>query len=306
MAGIAAANTNNGTGIAGVAYSGVKIMPVQVLGADGTGQDSDIIEGVVWRRPRRRRHPHVLQQPRLLARAAGGCRLRLGQWRRPGGGDRQRWLQHRELPSRRPWRDRRFSTNENDALSSSSNYGLDVFLAAPGTGSPRPTMAAGTPASPAPRPRRRSCRAAALMRATPAASNGVIAGAWRAAPTRPARRIRQATPAQPGPRDHRHWYHIVKPAGAAPVGSGGPFVGPYVAAEMRQLTARIRDASTNPISGATVTCTTTSGCNGTFTATTAANGTYSLAVNFSGNSANLTLTASKTGYTNWHTACLYN
>ena len=35
-------------GIAGVAYDGVQVMPVPVLGADGTGQDSDIIEGVVW------------------------------------------------------------------------------------------------------------------------------------------------------------------------------------------------------------------------------------------------------------------
>jgi len=34
--------------LAGVGYSGVKIMPVTVLGADGTGQDSDIISGVVY------------------------------------------------------------------------------------------------------------------------------------------------------------------------------------------------------------------------------------------------------------------
>ncbi len=34
-------------GIAGVGYDGVKVMPVTVLGADGTGQDSDIIAGVV-------------------------------------------------------------------------------------------------------------------------------------------------------------------------------------------------------------------------------------------------------------------
>src|SRR5439155_25207316 len=35
-------------GIAGVAYSGVKIMPVTVLADDGTGLDSDVINGVVW------------------------------------------------------------------------------------------------------------------------------------------------------------------------------------------------------------------------------------------------------------------
>ncbi len=48
MASIAAATVNNGTGIAGVGYDGVSVMPVKVLAADGTGQDSDIIAGVVW------------------------------------------------------------------------------------------------------------------------------------------------------------------------------------------------------------------------------------------------------------------
>ena len=48
MATIAAGGADDGTGIAGVAYSGVNVMPVRVLGADGTGQDSDIIEGLVY------------------------------------------------------------------------------------------------------------------------------------------------------------------------------------------------------------------------------------------------------------------
>jgi len=48
VAGIAAAKTDNGEGVAGVAYAGVSLMPVQVLGADGTGLDSDIITGLVW------------------------------------------------------------------------------------------------------------------------------------------------------------------------------------------------------------------------------------------------------------------
>jgi subtilisin family serine protease len=41
-------NTNPPAGIAGVAYAGVRLMPVTVLNADGVGQDSDIIAGVVW------------------------------------------------------------------------------------------------------------------------------------------------------------------------------------------------------------------------------------------------------------------
>src|SRR3954451_22422720 len=48
MAGIVAAATGNGIGIAGVGYAGVKVMPVTVLGPDGLGRDSDIIEGLVW------------------------------------------------------------------------------------------------------------------------------------------------------------------------------------------------------------------------------------------------------------------
>ena len=48
VASIAAANVDNGLGIAGVGYAGVSVMPVKVLSADGTGQDSDIIAGIVW------------------------------------------------------------------------------------------------------------------------------------------------------------------------------------------------------------------------------------------------------------------
>src|SRR5207302_3338155 len=48
LAGIAAATVNNTTGVAGVAYAGTKISSVQVLGADGTGTDGDIVSGVLW------------------------------------------------------------------------------------------------------------------------------------------------------------------------------------------------------------------------------------------------------------------
>jgi serine protease len=46
-AGIIGANTNNGAGVAGVAWN-VKILPVKVLDQDGNGYDSDIIDGVTW------------------------------------------------------------------------------------------------------------------------------------------------------------------------------------------------------------------------------------------------------------------
>src|SRR5205823_1086765 len=48
IASIAGATTDNGQGIAGVGFDGINIMPVQVLDATGTGQDSDIITGLVW------------------------------------------------------------------------------------------------------------------------------------------------------------------------------------------------------------------------------------------------------------------
>src|SRR5439155_23298900 len=48
MAGIVAAATGNGSGIAGIGYAGVSVMPITVLGSNGLGRDSDIIEGLVW------------------------------------------------------------------------------------------------------------------------------------------------------------------------------------------------------------------------------------------------------------------
>ena len=47
VAGIAAAATGNGVGVAGTA-PGAKIMPVRVLGDDGSGSDEAIAEGIDW------------------------------------------------------------------------------------------------------------------------------------------------------------------------------------------------------------------------------------------------------------------
>ncbi|MFE7603152.1 S8 family serine peptidase, partial [Streptomyces sp. NPDC057494] len=47
VSGIAAAHTDNGLGGAGGA-PGTKIMPVRVLGPDGSGSDADITRGIVW------------------------------------------------------------------------------------------------------------------------------------------------------------------------------------------------------------------------------------------------------------------
>ncbi|HZQ28586.1 MAG TPA: S8 family serine peptidase [Acidimicrobiales bacterium] len=47
VAGIAAAATNNGRGVVSVAPD-AKIMPVKVLGADGTGSEADVAAGIRW------------------------------------------------------------------------------------------------------------------------------------------------------------------------------------------------------------------------------------------------------------------
>jgi serine protease len=47
VAGIAGAATNNGVGVAGVAYSS-PIIPVKVLDSTGSGYDSDVADGIIW------------------------------------------------------------------------------------------------------------------------------------------------------------------------------------------------------------------------------------------------------------------
>lgn len=47
VAGIIAADTNNGKGVSGVSW-GAKIMPVKVLGSDGSGNDFDIAKGIIY------------------------------------------------------------------------------------------------------------------------------------------------------------------------------------------------------------------------------------------------------------------
>src|SRR5919109_1010213 len=231
MAGIVAAATNNGDGIAGVGYAGVDVMPVRVLGADGTGQDSDIIEGVVYAADH---GADVI----LMAFSNPGYSASLQQaidyaWARGavivaavGNGS--------SADPTYPAGDRGVmgvsSTDMTDALSWTSNYGPAAFIAAPGEGIA--TTAAGggyssmsgTSAAAA-----IVAGAAGLIKASSfTASNGVIVS----------RLARNADPAgsvdQTGNRRVNLARAIfdsstdeIQPAGAAPVGDGGPLVGPY-------------------------------------------------------------------------------
>ncbi len=235
MAGIIAALTDNGQGIAGVGYAGVKVMPVTVLGSDGTGSDSDIIEGVVYAVDH---GADVINMSFSNPGFSSALQVAIDYaWAHnvvvvaATGNDGS-------TTATFPAGDRGVigvsNTDQNDALNASSNYGADTFLAAPGTdivtlaAGGGTTSITGTSASSA-----EVAAAAAVLRASdPAASNGVIVGAAGAQRGRRRHgRSDREWPAEsrraPSPTPRRD---SVQPAGAAPVGAGGPFVGPYVIA----------------------------------------------------------------------------
>src|SRR4029079_19532695 len=131
-ASIVAAAAGNGTGIAGVGYDGVRVMPVTVLGADGTGRDSDVIEGLVWAAD------HGADVA-LMAFSAPGYSAALQAavdyaWSKGVVIVAATGNEGSSTPAF-PAGDRGVvgvsSTNQSDQLAASSNYGDDTFLAAP-------------------------------------------------------------------------------------------------------------------------------------------------------------------------------
>ena len=145
MASIAAATTDNNDGIAGVAYDGVSVMPVKVLGADGTGNDSDIIAGLVWA-------------------ADNGADVALMSFSNPGYSNALQdavdyaWSHGVVVVAAvgndgvttptYPAGDAKVvgvaATDQTDALWSSSNSGADTFISAPGVGITSDWLAGGT------------------------------------------------------------------------------------------------------------------------------------------------------------------
>src|SRR5205823_3100477 len=243
MAGIVAAGTDNGIGIAGVGYAGVSVMPVTVLGADGTGIDSDVISGVVYAADH---GADVI----LMAFSNPGYSASLQSaidyaWSKGAvavgatGNDGSSTATF-------PAGDRGVigvsSTDFMDSLDLSSNYGADTFLAAPGAGIE--TTAAGggyatisgTSAAAA-----EVAGAAALLKANDSsASNGTIVG----------RLARNAGAAGTSDQTGNGRLNLgraiadtsvdaIEPAGSPPVGGGGPLIGPYVVdATNRTMSAR--------------------------------------------------------------------
>jgi VCBS repeat-containing protein len=235
MAGIVAADTNNGRGIAGVGYAGVKVMPVTVLGADGTGQDSDIISGVVWAADHgadvilmsfsnpgysaalQAALDYAWSNGAVLVAATGNDGSSTATF--PAGSSGVVGVS---------------STNASDELASSSNYGADTFLAAPGVGIVTTQAGGGTT----------SVTGTSAAAAIVAGSAGLLAAAdGSAGPGAIVGRLaRNADAAGSAEQTGNGRVNLgrsvsdtssdaVKPDGAAPVGDGGPAVGPYVAAD---------------------------------------------------------------------------
>ena len=248
LTGIVAAAVDNGTGIAGIGGAGVRVLPITVLGADGTGQDSAVIAGIV-------------------AAVDGGADVILMAFSNPGYSPALQaaidyaWANDVVLVAANgndgstarayPAGDRGVmgiaSTDRADQLAPDSNHGPQTFLAAPGVDIL--TTAAGADSDPRTDDEYRSISgtsaaaaevagAAAVLRALDGgASNAVIVG----------RLARSAAPA--GTRDETGNGRLdlaraaadtgtqpVIPAGVAGAASGGPFVGPYVAATARTWT----------------------------------------------------------------------
>ncbi len=300
MAGIIAAVTDNGQGIAGIGYAGVKVMPITVLDANGEGSDSDIIQGVVWAV---QHGADVINMSFSNPGYSAALQAAIDYaWAHnvvvvaATGNDGSSTVTF-------PAGDRGVigvsNTDQNDGLNASSNFGADTFLGAPGTDILTLTAGGGTAsvtgtsASAA-----EVSAAAALLRALdPSASNGVIVG----------RLGRTADAAGTVDQTGNGRLNLerafadtstgsVEPVGAAPLGSGGPIVGPYVAASNAVVSGTVRDSVTLlPLSGVTVTA---SG-GGSGSDVTDGTGAYSFSVSYSGNGpAAVTVAASAiAGYT---------
>src|SRR3954454_2194072 len=231
---IAAAATDNGSGIAGVDYASADVMPIQALDASGQGQDSDIVAGVTYAADH---GADVI----LLAFSNPGFSQALQDavsyaWSKGAvvvaavGNDGSSAATY-------PAGDANVvgvsATDSSDALWSSSNYGDDAFIAAPGVSvladavGDGTVSVSGTSASAA-----MVAGAAALLKANDAsATNGVIVG----------RLARNANAAGIAAETGNGRLNVdralsdtstteVVPSGTTDPASGGPLVGPYTIA----------------------------------------------------------------------------
>ena len=236
LAGIIAARTDTMPleGIAGLGYAGVHIMPVTVLDANGEGQDSDVIAGVIWAADH---GADVI----LMAFSAPEFSANLQDaidyaWSRGAVVVAAVGNNASSTPTF-PAGDRGVmgvaAIDQNDSPAWFSNSGQAVFIGAPGVDiqtidiDGNFIVISGTSAAAA-----HVAGLAAFMKAVdPALTNGIIVG----------RIARNADPAGTAEQTGNGRINMpraladtsteeVQPAGADPVGDGGPFVGPYRAA----------------------------------------------------------------------------
>jgi uncharacterized repeat protein (TIGR01451 family) len=232
IASIAAATADNGTGIAGVGFDGVDVMPVQVLSADGTGQDSDIIAGLVWATDHgadvvvmafsNPGYSSALQDAVnyawnhgvVVVAAAGNDGATTPNY--PAGDEKVVGVG---------------ATNQNDELWSGSNSSAAVFITAPGVDVRADAVGGGTVAVTGTSASAAVVAGAAaqLVAVDPYSSPGTIVGrlARNAAPGGTGNgRVNLARALNDSSTDE------VGPTGAP---GGGPVVGPYVAAARNLL-----------------------------------------------------------------------
>ncbi|MEO5895690.1 MAG: S8 family serine peptidase, partial [Vicinamibacterales bacterium] len=248
VASIAAAVADNNRGIAGISFGNTAVVPVQVLDPNGNGQDSDVINGLLWAVDNNvdvvlmafsnAGYSQSLQDAIDLAwsngivivAAAGNDASSTPTF--PAGDSKVVGVA---------------ATDQADALWLQSNYGKTAFLAAPGVDisgmRPDGTILStnGTSASAA-----MVAGAAALLKiADPLATNGAIVG----------RLARNADVAGTQEQTGNGRLNIeraladfstaeIVPVGAPPEGDGGPFVGPYRIAAAIVMSATLNGAGT--------------------------------------------------------------
>ncbi len=132
VAGIAAAETNNGDGVAGISW-GALIMPVKVLDQQGDGYYSDVAEGILWACSQGAEiinlslggsEPSATLQDAVEEAYDDGCLMVAAAGNGGGYGV--------DYPGRYPETIAVAATDQSDSRASFSDYGPQIDVAAPG------------------------------------------------------------------------------------------------------------------------------------------------------------------------------
>ena len=132
VAGIASAQTNNSSGIASISYAAT-ILPVKVLGADGSGTYSDVSEGITYAADKGVRIINLSlggsSDSETLKRAVTYAQSKGSVVVAAAGNDATNAPLY---PAAYPGVLAVSASDQNDSLASFSNYGSNIFVASPG------------------------------------------------------------------------------------------------------------------------------------------------------------------------------